>query len=287
MVTVGSWTCAATAGSSCTTGGSGVNRTGTVTLLNGGSATFTANTTLSISATGSLANTASVAVPAGFTEPNPGNNSATDTDTITPALPSLPLLDNFNRANATTLNNGSNWSQTLVGSPSASGIRVNQNQAYCISGGLLCTSALGAWAMWNNPAGGFGAAQGAAFTFIGSPSNTTALFMKASGGSANTPQSYIRVRYLTSSGGQVSVQTTTNGLTFSTLGTFSVAIAAGDRLTARANTDGSVDVWRTTAANVTTYIGHSSPSAFTGGGRIGIYMPNNSRIDDFNGGTLP
>src|SRR4029079_13133770 len=34
-------------------------------------------------ATGSIANTASVAAPAGTTDPTAGNNSATDTDTIT------------------------------------------------------------------------------------------------------------------------------------------------------------------------------------------------------------
>ena len=46
-LTVNTWTCTATAGSSCTVGGSGDNRTGTVTLLNGGSATFTAGVTVS------------------------------------------------------------------------------------------------------------------------------------------------------------------------------------------------------------------------------------------------
>ena len=44
-------------------------------------------------ATGTLVNTATVAAPGGVTDPNPGNNSATDTDTITAvaasAIPSL------------------------------------------------------------------------------------------------------------------------------------------------------------------------------------------------------
>src|SRR6185295_3874039 len=38
--------------------------------------------TLSAAATGTLSNTATVAAPAGAVDPNPGNNSATDTDTI-------------------------------------------------------------------------------------------------------------------------------------------------------------------------------------------------------------
>ena len=37
-----------------------------------------------LGATGNLANTATVAAPGGVTDPTPGNNSATDTDTLTP-----------------------------------------------------------------------------------------------------------------------------------------------------------------------------------------------------------
>jgi hypothetical protein len=194
-----------------------------------------------------------------------------------PALPTLSVLDNFNRANANTLNNGANWSQIVLLSQSS--IRVNSNQAF---------AALAGWAMWNTPAAGFGAQQGAAFTFANTTLNTSALLLKASGGSATTPQNYIRVQYQTASGGQIVVGRTTNtGGSFTTLGTFPAAFANGDTLTARANVDGSVDVWKTTAANVTTYLGHSATSASTGTGRIGILLPTNARVDDFKGGTLP
>jgi uncharacterized repeat protein (TIGR01451 family) len=40
--------------------------------------------TVSATATGTLANTATIAAPAGTTDPTPGNNSATDTDTLNP-----------------------------------------------------------------------------------------------------------------------------------------------------------------------------------------------------------
>jgi hypothetical protein len=50
-----------------------------VTLLPGGFAIFTAVAQISASATGSLTNTASVF---GLTDPNPGNNTATDTDVL-------------------------------------------------------------------------------------------------------------------------------------------------------------------------------------------------------------
>ena len=70
----------------------------------------------------------------------------------------------------------------------------------------------------------------------------------------------------------------TNPTTFST-GTWAI----GDTLTAVANADGSVDVWRNA-----TYWGRSSAaSGFIGTGRIGVRLPNNSRVDNFNGQTLP
>lgn len=286
-LTVGTWTCTATAGSSCSTGGSGNNRSGTVSLLNGGSATFTANTMLSASASGNLVNTATVSVPGTVTDSNPANNSATDTDSVSLALPTIPTLDTFNRTNANTLNNGSNWSQISLGIPASAAIRVNSNQAFCVGTGPLC-GVMG-WAMWNNPTGGFGTTQGAAFTFANTPIDTSALILKASGGVPNTPQNFIRVRYQTNSGGQIVVATTSNsGVSYSSaLGTFPVSFVSGDTLIARANGDGSVDLWKTTAANVTTYIGRTSTSSFTGSGRIGILLPTNARIDDFKGGTLP
>jgi uncharacterized repeat protein (TIGR01451 family) len=52
-------------------------------LLNGGSATYVASCTVDPSATGSLINTATVS--SGVTDPNMADNSATDTDTLTPS----------------------------------------------------------------------------------------------------------------------------------------------------------------------------------------------------------
>jgi len=53
-----------------------------VNLLNGGTVTFTVNATVAGNATGSIVNTATISVPAGVTDPTPGNNSSTDTDTV-------------------------------------------------------------------------------------------------------------------------------------------------------------------------------------------------------------
>src|SRR6185312_11185864 len=75
------WTCVGAGGGTCTASGSG-NINGTVNLPSGGSVTYTASCTISAAATGTLSNTATVTAPAGVTDPTPGNNSATDSDTL-------------------------------------------------------------------------------------------------------------------------------------------------------------------------------------------------------------
>src|SRR6185369_9300776 len=77
------WTCVGAGGGTCTASGSG-NISDTANLPAGGSATYTASCTISASATGTLSNTATVTAPGGVTDPTPGNNSATDTDTLAP-----------------------------------------------------------------------------------------------------------------------------------------------------------------------------------------------------------
>lgn len=77
------WTCTASAGSSCPASGSGgINHP--VSLVVGGVATFSLTGAVAPGATGTLANTASIAPPAGVTDASAANNSATDTDTLTP-----------------------------------------------------------------------------------------------------------------------------------------------------------------------------------------------------------
>jgi len=81
------WTCVASAGSSCPATGTG-NINASVSLLAGGTATFTLTGTLSASATGTLSNTATVAPPPGTVDPVSGNDSATDSDPI-----AVPVVD--------------------------------------------------------------------------------------------------------------------------------------------------------------------------------------------------
>ena len=77
------WTCVGAGGGTCPASGSG-SLSASVNLPVGATATFTLTATLSASATGTLVNTVSIAAPGGVIDPNPGNNSATDTDTINP-----------------------------------------------------------------------------------------------------------------------------------------------------------------------------------------------------------
>ena len=268
------WTCAGI----CTPASGNGNINATVDLANGANATFTVQASVAVAATGSVVNTATVTAPFGVADPALANNSATDTDIIPPPRPTLTVLDTFTRPSANTLNNGANWSQVVIfGSAS---VRVNANQA---SGQTVLFSPN--QAVWNAPAAGFASKQGAAFTFANAPVNGTALMLKASGGVAALPGSFIRVRY--NAGAIIVDTTTTAGFSFTAATSFTATFALNDTLTAVANADGTVDIWRTTAASVTTYLGQAATTGFTGTGRIGILVPTGSRIDNFAGGTLP
>jgi uncharacterized repeat protein (TIGR01451 family) len=77
------WTCAGVAGASCTAAGAG-NIADVVTMPVGGATTYTASCAVSPLASGTLSNTATISPPGPVIDPVPGNNSATDTDTLTP-----------------------------------------------------------------------------------------------------------------------------------------------------------------------------------------------------------
>lgn len=77
------WSCTATPGSSCTSSGTG-NIADSVNIRASGSLTYTVFAIIDPAATGTLANTAQVLVPGGVTDPDPGSNASTDSDTLTP-----------------------------------------------------------------------------------------------------------------------------------------------------------------------------------------------------------
>jgi uncharacterized repeat protein (TIGR01451 family) len=80
-----SWTCSASSGSSCGSASGSGNISVAVNLLPAGTATFTADATVSPTASGNIVNTATVTLPAGWSDPDLTNNSATDTDTLVSA----------------------------------------------------------------------------------------------------------------------------------------------------------------------------------------------------------
>ncbi len=85
------WTCTGAGGGTCTASGSG-NINDPANLPSGGSVTYTAVCTVSTLATGTLSNTATVTAPAGVTDPNPANNSATDSDAVADTIPAISPL---------------------------------------------------------------------------------------------------------------------------------------------------------------------------------------------------
>jgi uncharacterized repeat protein (TIGR01451 family) len=106
------WTCVGAGGGTCTAAGSG-NIADTVNLPTGGSVTYTASCTIAITATGTLANTATAAVAAGITDPTPGNNSATDSDTLT-APPGVTISGTKTVAGDFTIGGSITYTVTLT-----------------------------------------------------------------------------------------------------------------------------------------------------------------------------
>lgn len=76
------WTCIAAGGASCAAGPVSGDINDSVDLPNGGSATYTVNCDVDSASTGMLSNTATITVPVDVTDPDPTNNSATDTTAI-------------------------------------------------------------------------------------------------------------------------------------------------------------------------------------------------------------
>lgn len=91
------WSCSAAVGSTCgDTSGTG-NIDTTVDLAVGGTATFTVMANILWTATGSLNNTATVTPPLDTTDPDLGNNSSTDSNTLlTGTLTGVVYLDTNN-----------------------------------------------------------------------------------------------------------------------------------------------------------------------------------------------
>ena len=80
------FTAVGSGGASGFTASSSGNISDLVDLPAGATVTYTVVANVASNATGTLANTATVAAPTGVTDSVPGNNSSTDTDTLTPQV---------------------------------------------------------------------------------------------------------------------------------------------------------------------------------------------------------
>ncbi|QIL78792.1 DUF11 domain-containing protein [Diaphorobacter sp. HDW4A] len=87
-----SWSCVASTGSTCTANGTGALND-KVNLASGATATYTLVMTVPVTFSGTLANTATVQVPAGVIDPDIANNTATDADAQASANLSITKTD--------------------------------------------------------------------------------------------------------------------------------------------------------------------------------------------------
>jgi uncharacterized repeat protein (TIGR01451 family) len=144
------WTCTGAGGGSCTASGAG-NINDSVNLPVSATVTYTASCTISPSASGMLNNTATVSTPPGATDPAPGNNSATDSDSlITAANLALTLTDNRQFAQlGSTLNyvinvTNAGPSNATVTVTDALPAQLDSGSWTCVgTGGAVCASGSG------------------------------------------------------------------------------------------------------------------------------------------------
>jgi hypothetical protein len=206
-----------------------------------------------------------------------------------PNLPTLALLDNFDRADTARLGATTpaatplplSWSQQVsTAGSSAPDIGVTGGTA------TSNTVALGGLALLNQM---YGPTQGASFK--AQSLSDSALVLKASGGSDATPVNFVRVRCeaIPGAGDALVIATMMGGSNVSVYAKqASIATSlcgSGDTLSAMVNAKGLV-----TAFINGIYIGGvqlPSLGVWTGPGKIGIQLQSiSSSVDDFSGGSL-
>ncbi len=149
-----SWTCTASPGSRCSAA-TGIGNINTkVDLLVNGTATFQLTATADPSATGTVTNTARVDMPDGAVDTNPDNNTASDTDTLTPQADLS--INKTNAANSVTP--GTNTTYNIVvrnnGPSTVSGARIIDTIPANLSNSTwTCTSSTGSSCAANSGSG--------------------------------------------------------------------------------------------------------------------------------------
>ncbi len=231
----------------------------------------------------------------GFVGDDSFNYSVTDgkalsaaTVTVTVSRPDVPanlvLLDDFNRADAGSLGSSSSangsWSQQVGTTTSAPDVGIT---------GLAATSntvALGGLALLNQV---FTASQAAGFS--ASSLSESALVLKASGGSPNSPANFIRVRCEAgvNNGPELVIATIMGGSNVSVAArqaAFATSLCAGGgTLVAAVNAKGLVTAF--IGGNYVGGVQLPQAAAWTGPGKLGIQLQSpGASVDNFSGASF-
>jgi uncharacterized repeat protein (TIGR01451 family) len=102
-MTIDSWTCTTSVGSSCAAASGTGNLSANVSLLNQGTATFVVNAAIDATATGTMTNTATITAPATISDTTPANNSASDSDPVLPGHAKVVLVKRITAINNTNI----------------------------------------------------------------------------------------------------------------------------------------------------------------------------------------
>ncbi|MGE0126744.1 MAG: DUF11 domain-containing protein [Blastocatellales bacterium] len=202
------WTCSSSPGSSCLAASGSGNLNTRVNLLNGGTATFQLTATPDPSApAGQVTNTATVAPPEGAVDTNLNNNTASDTDTLTPQADlSITKTDGV-----TTVTAGTPLTYTIV---------VRNNGPSTVNGATVTdplSSKLGAasWTCAASAGGSCGAASGTGSisTTVNLMPNATATFTITTSVLSNATGSLVNTATVTSPGSVPDTATNNNSAT--------------------------------------------------------------------------
>ncbi len=137
------WTCSVPPGSGgCAAATGSGNVATTVDLVAGAAATFVVTAPVRGSASGTISNTASVAVPPGGSDPDPSNNSGTDGDTLVTPVIDLSLTKSVSN------------STPAVGTNVVFTITVSANATYGNATGVIVTDVLPSGYAWVSDDGG-------------------------------------------------------------------------------------------------------------------------------------
>jgi hypothetical protein len=212
--------------------------------------------------------------------------------TITASIPPTPTtlspLDDFNRADSSSLGTssvgtppGSVWNQQVTTTSSVPDIGIFDGSA------KANTTTLGGLAVLTQV---FTETQGAAFS-IATPLANSALVLKATGGTvASGPANYVRVRCEPGNGGEVVVATMMGGSNVSVF-VKQAAFAAPGCDTSSGSLSAVVDAKGLVTAFLNgSFVGGvqlADVAAWKGPGRIGIQLQTqDATVDNFSGGSL-